>query len=108
MSTKIYQLPVEKTGWQTGDKTGTAKFTWDYDDGRDKLINLYDKGKRKQWDAKERIDWSHNPNPENPLEMPDESSTHLRFVHVGQAHRRGAGNRASQYGRLAVQPVPPW
>jgi hypothetical protein len=72
MSTKIYQLPVDKTGWQTGDQFGTAEFTWDYDNGRDKLINLYDKGKRKQWDAKERIDWSHDPDPENPLEMPDE------------------------------------
>ena len=72
MSTKIYQLPVDKTGWQTGDQSGTAEFTWDYDNGRDKLINLYDKGKRKQWDAKERIDWSHDPDPENPLEMPDE------------------------------------
>ena len=72
MSTKIYQLPVDKTGWQTGDQSGTSEFTWDYDNGRDKLINLYDKGKRKQWDAKERIDWSHDPDPENPLEMPDE------------------------------------
>jgi hypothetical protein len=56
MTTKVYQLPVDKTGWQTADQTGTARFTWDYDDGREKLINLYDKGKRKQWDAKERID----------------------------------------------------
>ncbi|MHB1711894.1 MAG: ferritin-like domain-containing protein [Acidimicrobiales bacterium] len=72
MSTKIYQLPVEKTGWQTADGTGTASFTWEYDNGREKLINLYDKGKRKQWDAKERIDWSHSPDPENPLQVPDE------------------------------------
>jgi len=56
MTTKVYQLPVDKTGWQMADQTGTARFTWDYDDGREKLINLYDKGKRKQWDAKERID----------------------------------------------------
>ena len=48
MATKVYQLPVDKTGWQTADQTGTARFTWDYDDGREKLINLYDKGKRKQ------------------------------------------------------------
>ncbi len=72
MSTKVYQLPVDKTGWQTGDQTGTAEFTWDYDNGRDKLINLYDKGKKKQWDANQRIDWSHDPNPENPLQVPDE------------------------------------
>jgi hypothetical protein len=72
MSTKVYQLPVDKTGWQTADNSGTAQFTWDYDDGREKLINLYDKGKKKQWDTNERIDWSHDPSPENPLEMPDE------------------------------------
>ncbi|MGO9197867.1 MAG: ferritin-like domain-containing protein [Acidimicrobiales bacterium] len=72
MSTKVYQLPVDKTGWQTADKTGTATFTWEYDDVRDKLINLYDKGKRKQWNAAERIDWSHDPDLENPLQIPDE------------------------------------
>ena len=72
MGTKIYQLPVDKTGWQTADGTGTAKFTWDYDDGRQKLLTLYDKGKRKQWDANERIDWTHDPDPENPLLTPDE------------------------------------
>ena len=72
MATKVYQLPVDKTEWQTADQTGTARFTWDYDDGREKLINLYEKGKKKQWDANERIDWSHDPDPENPLQMPDE------------------------------------
>jgi hypothetical protein len=72
MTTKVYQLPVDKTGWQTADKSGTAVFTWDYDDGREKLINLYAKGKKKQWDAAERIDWSHSPDPENPLQVPDE------------------------------------
>jgi hypothetical protein len=72
VSTKVYQLPVDKTGWQTSDQTGTATFTWDYDNGRDKLINLYDKGKKKQWDANQRIDWSHDPDPENPLQFPDE------------------------------------
>ena len=50
-TTKVYQLPVDKTGWQTGDGTGAATFTWDYDDGREKLLNLYEKGKRKQWDS---------------------------------------------------------
>ncbi len=72
MATKIYQLPVDKTGWQTADRTGTARFTWEYDDGRQKLINLYDKGKKKQWDTNERIDWSHDPDLDNPLLMPDE------------------------------------
>ncbi len=72
MVTKRYELPVDKTGWQVGDKSGTATFTWSYDQVRDKLLSLYDKGKRKQWNASDRIDWSHTPDPENPLQIPDE------------------------------------
>jgi hypothetical protein len=71
-TTKVFQIPVDKTGWQTADGSGTATFTWDYDDSRDKLISLYDKGKRKQWDTNERIDWSHQPDLDNPLLIPDE------------------------------------
>jgi hypothetical protein len=71
-TTKVYQIPVEKTGWQTADKSGTATFTWDYDDGREKLLSLYDKGKRKQWNTAERIDWSHQPDLDNPLLISDE------------------------------------
>ena len=43
-----------------------------YDDGREQLLRLYDKGKRKQWIGSDRIDWSHELDPENPLGMPDE------------------------------------
>ena len=46
-------------------------FRWEYQDGREKLLNLYAKGKRLQWDAAERIDWSQNLDPENPEQMPD-------------------------------------
>lgn len=49
-----------------------AAFRWEYDDGREKLLNLYRKGKRQQWDAAERIDWSQDLDPENPAGMPDE------------------------------------
>ena len=92
MGTKIYQLPVDKTGWQTADGTGTAKFTWDYDDGRQKLLTLYDKGKRKQWDANERIDWTHDPDPENPLLTPDELVPIFGSPVWDKLDRRRAGN----------------
>ena len=46
-------------------------FTWEYDDGRDKLLNLYRKGKKLQWDAADRIDWSQDLDPENPSGLPD-------------------------------------
>jgi para-aminobenzoate N-oxygenase AurF len=65
-----YQLPVEQTGWTLEGQTQTA-FTWEYEDERAKLLNLYDKGKKQQWDAAERIDWSQNLDPENPQEIDD-------------------------------------
>ncbi len=47
-------------------------FRWDYDDGRKSLLDLYEKGKKKQWNASERIDWSQELDPENPSQLPDE------------------------------------
>jgi hypothetical protein len=68
-----YAVPVEQTGWQTGDGSGEVRFCWDYDRGREELLALYDKGKRKQWDAAERIDWSVEIDPDDPLHAPDEA-----------------------------------
>lgn len=70
-STYRYQIPVEQTHWQIDGKTET-QFTWEYDDSRDAMLKLYDKGKQQQWDAADRIDWSQDLDPENPMEMPDE------------------------------------
>jgi len=41
-------------------------------DGREKLLNLYRKGKRQQWDTDTRIDLVAGPRPENPAGLPDE------------------------------------
>src|SRR5919108_476323 len=65
-----YQLPVEQTGWTLAGQTQTA-FTWEYEDEREKLLTLYDKGKKQQWDAAVRIDWSQELDPENPQEIDD-------------------------------------
>src|SRR5207253_1881084 len=65
-----YQLPVEQTGWTLSGETQTS-FTWEYEDERSKLLALYDKGKKQQWDAAERIDWSLDLDPENPQELDD-------------------------------------
>jgi P-aminobenzoate N-oxygenase AurF len=65
-----YQLPVEQTGWALSGETQTS-FTWEYEDERAKLLALYDKGKKQQWDAAERIDWSLDLDPENPQELDD-------------------------------------
>src|SRR5690348_17418180 len=66
-----YTLPVEQTEWKF-DGNDEVCFTWEYDDNRDGLLALYDKGKRQQWDAAERIDWSQDLDPENPMLLPDE------------------------------------
>jgi hypothetical protein len=47
-------------------------FDWSYDSGRDQILSLYEKGKDRQWNARSRLDWSHEVDPDNPLGMPDE------------------------------------
>ncbi|SCK31076.1 ferritin-like domain-containing protein [Streptomyces sp. WMMB 322] len=53
--------------------SGAARFSWDYDDGRDRLLALYQKGKDKQWDGQLRIDWDLEVDPKDPLGTPDEA-----------------------------------
>src|ERR1700751_4879178 len=65
-----YAFPVEQTKWKFDGKTETC-FTWEYDDSRAALLQLYDKGKKQQWDAAERIDWSLDLDPENPMMLDD-------------------------------------
>jgi hypothetical protein len=65
-----YQLPVDQTGWKLNGETETA-FTWEYEDEREQLLSLYDKGKKQQWDAATRIDWSLELDPENPQQIDD-------------------------------------
>ena len=72
MIDESYCIPVDKTGWELQDGSGDVRFTWSYDNGRENLLNLYSKGKRRQWDAEDRIDWSLEIDPENPLHAPEE------------------------------------
>ena len=66
-----YVKPLTATQWHVPQDFETV-FRWEYADGRDKLLGLYQKGKRLQWDAAERIDWSQPMDPENPAGLPDE------------------------------------
>jgi hypothetical protein len=52
----------------------TTVFDFDYTGGRDQLLRLYDKGTRRQWIGKDRLDWSIDVDLANPLGMPDEVS----------------------------------
>jgi hypothetical protein len=67
-----YARPADATAWTVKQDFPTT-LRWEYDDGREKLLNLYQKGKRLQWDAAERIDWSCDLDPENPEQLPDET-----------------------------------
>ena len=67
---KYTQVP-EPYAWEV-PSAGDARFTWEYDDGRARLLSLYQKGKDKQWDAQSRIDWSQDVDPMNPTGLPDE------------------------------------
>src|SRR5512135_1296376 len=66
-----YGRKLESLDWRVAQDF-EANFRWEYADGRDKLLNLYRKGKRQQWDTDTRIDWSQDLDPENPAGLPDE------------------------------------
>src|SRR5581483_654196 len=71
-TTDRYALPPGDSSWSLPEAFETT-FRWEYQDGRDSLLKLYAKGKQRQWDATERIDWSQDLDPENPEQLPDES-----------------------------------
>ncbi len=66
-----YSMPTDPD-WEIPSAFDT-QFRWEYDDGRSELLNLYRKGKKLQWNAEERIDWSQDLDPENPEGLPDDS-----------------------------------
>src|SRR5438552_15613751 len=70
MSTRVYTHPVEQTRWHIPGGAETV-LTWEYDEGRDKLLNLYEKGKNRQWNSRERIDWSLEVDRDNPIGGPE-------------------------------------
>ncbi|HEX2024780.1 MAG TPA: ferritin-like domain-containing protein [Actinomycetota bacterium] len=65
MSTRRYTLPIEQTQWEVPSGNVTI-FNWEYDDTRDRLLTLYEKGKEKQWNAQTRLDWSVDVDPRSP------------------------------------------
>src|SRR5436853_3707326 len=94
MSTSYrYTLPVEQTEWKFDGHTD-VNFTWEYDENRAGLLQLYSKGKQQQWDAADRIDWSQDLDPENPMEMDDR---------VIQIHGSDIWNRMTEKERREVR-----
>jgi hypothetical protein len=66
-----YTIPVEPGTWDV-PAAGATRFSWEYDDGRQRLLDLYQRGKDKQWDATKRIEWDLPVDPSNIMETPDE------------------------------------
>ena len=71
-TTERYARPVAETAWEIPSAFGTV-FRWEYEEARDPLLRLYEKGKNLQWNTNTRIDWSQDLDPENPQGLPDES-----------------------------------
>jgi hypothetical protein len=72
MSTRdLYTTPTDAPGWEV-PLAGDTRFSWEYDEGRDRLLSLYQKGKDKQWDSVKRIDWEIEVDPYDVLGMPDQ------------------------------------
>ncbi|GAA3121993.1 ferritin-like domain-containing protein [Streptomyces rectiviolaceus] len=67
----FYVTPTPREIWNV-PMAGNAGFTWEYDDGRDRLLNLYQKGKDKQWDARSRIDWDLEVDPDDAAGLPEQ------------------------------------
>ena len=86
----LYTEPTGTTDWSV-PMTGEARFTWEYDDGRDRLLALYQKGKDKQWDAGKRIDWDLEVDPHDPLGVPDESLAIYGTPHWDRLSERERG-----------------
>ena len=70
MSTDYYAQALNETSWEVPGHLSTA-FQWEYDNTRDRLLTLYSKGKQKQWDAAERLDWSIEVDPRGDKNAPD-------------------------------------
>jgi hypothetical protein len=66
-----YAKPIEGLEWMVPENFESC-FKWEYEDGSESLHRLYEKGKKQQWNASDRIDWSLDLDPENPQELPDE------------------------------------
>ena len=57
--------------WSISAESQTT-FSWNYAGGREALLALYEKGKNRQWNAGDRLDWSLPVDPDNPFGMRDD------------------------------------
>jgi hypothetical protein len=67
----FYTTPVERETWDI-PAAGATRFNWDYDSGRTRLLDLYQRGKDKQWDSTKRIEWDLPVDPTNVMGISEE------------------------------------
>ncbi|WP_328879337.1 ferritin-like domain-containing protein [Streptomyces sp. NBC_00299] len=94
-----YDLYVKDPGesiWQV-PASGAARFSWEYDGGRDRLLALYQKGKDKQWDGQLRIDWELEVDPYDALGTPDESMALYGTPYWAKMSEREKGELRKHY-----------
>ncbi|WP_432247906.1 ferritin-like domain-containing protein [Streptomyces sanyensis] len=91
-----YTTPPDSLLWQV-PADGAARFSWEYDDGRDRLLALYQKGKDKQWDGAKRIDWELEVDPADPLGTPDEVLPLHNTRHWARLTERDRGELRKHY-----------
>lgn len=72
-TSELYTRSQKNSVWGVATQ-GEARFNWEYDEGRDRLLSLYQKGKDKQWDSTKRIDWDLEVDRYDVLGIPDEQN----------------------------------
>jgi P-aminobenzoate N-oxygenase AurF len=95
----LYTTPVAPGTWDV-PAAGAARFSWEYDDGRQRLLDLYQRGKDKQWDAAKRIDWDQRVDPSNVMETGEEINAiygSRQWEKLNQAERDEVGHHLSSW-----------
>lgn len=69
--TDLYTVDPEDMKWEIPQDFDNL-FDFTYSDENENLLNLYEKGKRMQWNASDRIDWDLELDEENPVGLPEE------------------------------------
>ncbi|OEJ25033.1 aminobenzoate oxygenase [Streptomyces agglomeratus] len=97
MSTQeLYTNAPSDPLWQV-PASGAARFSWEYDEGRARLLALYQKGKDKQWDGATRIDWDIEVDPYDPLGTPDEALSLYGTRHWAKMTEKDKGDLRRHY-----------
>ena len=87
------------------DSPVTTIFDFGYTDGREQLLRLYDKGTRRQWIGSDRIDWTLEIDPDNPVGWPDEMIPIAGTPWWEAMDETAAGRGPSSHRSVALQPV---